>query len=33
MGTRGCGPSGIPIYYTCCNSCGTECIDFLLFCI
>lgn len=33
MGTLGCGPSGIPIYYTCCNDCGTECINILLFCI
>ena len=33
MGTKGCGPNGIPIYYTCCNSCGTQCIDFLLFCV
>ena len=32
-GTKGCAAGAVPIYYRCCNSCGTECVDYLLFCI
>ena len=32
-GTLGCGPGATPIYYTCCDSCGGNCQNFLLFCI